>query len=94
MKVDRPKRLPPKIIYKRTGPTFPERASLLPPPANDEEYVLPVKEQLVWFLCRLISSHGRQEVPGIGGFISMIGSLTQKRTVIDYYEPVQSPITQ
>ena len=31
---------------------------------------------------------------GIGGFISLIGSLPQKKTMIDYYEPVHFPITQ
>ena len=42
----------------------------------------------------LISSHGKQEVPGIGEFISLIGSLPQKKTMIGYCKPVNFPITQ
>ena len=42
----------------------------------------------------MISSHGKQEVPSIGGFISLNGSVPEKKTVIDYYEPVHFPITQ
>ena len=33
-------------------------------------------------------------MPGIGEFISLIGFLPQKKTVIDYYEPVHFPVTQ
>ena len=33
-------------------------------------------------------------MPGIGGFISLIGSLQQKKTMTDYYEPVHFSITQ
>ena len=46
------------------------------------------------FFSRLISSHGKQEVPRISGFISLIGFLPQKKTMIDYYEPVHFPTTQ
>ena len=49
---------------------------------------------LMQFFSRLISSHGKQEVPGTGGFVSLIGSLPQKKIMIDYYEPVYFPITQ
>ena len=33
-------------------------------------------------------------MPGIGGFVSLIGSLPQKKIMIDYYVPVYFPITQ
>ena len=33
-------------------------------------------------------------MPGIGGFISLIGSLPQKKTMTDYYATVHFPITQ
>ena len=46
------------------------------------------------FFSRLISSHGKQEVPCISGFISLIGFLPQKKTMIDYYEPVHFPTMQ
>ena len=52
LKLERPTVLPPKVIYKRTGPVFPEAGVLSPPPANDTEYSLRAKEHLVWFLCR------------------------------------------
>ena len=40
--------------------------------------------RLMEFLSRLISAHGKQKVPGIGEFISLIGSLPQKKTMITY----------
>ena len=52
VKLERPTVLPPKVIYKRTGPVFPEAAVLSPPRANVTEYSLRAKERLVWFLCR------------------------------------------
>ena len=52
LKPDQPIVLQPKVIYKQTGPVFPEAAVLSPPPANDTEYSLRAKEHLVWFLCR------------------------------------------
>ena len=33
-------------------------------------------------------------MPNIGGFISLIGLLPQKKTMTDFYEPVHFPITQ
>ena len=33
-------------------------------------------------------------MPGIGGFISLIGSLQQKKTMTDYYEAVHFSVTQ
>ena len=52
LKLERPTVLPPKVIYKRAGPAFPEAAVLSPPPANNTKYSLRAKEHLVWFLCR------------------------------------------
>ena len=52
VKLERPTVLPPKVIYKRTGPVFPEAAVLSRPRANGTEYSLRAKENLVWFLCR------------------------------------------
>ena len=51
LKCDRPTYLPPKVIYKRTGPVLPEALLLSPSPANDTEYSLRAKEHLVCFLC-------------------------------------------
>ena len=40
IKCDRPADLPPKVIYKRTGPVLPEAPLLSPPPVNDTTYSL------------------------------------------------------
>ena len=47
-----------------------------------------------YFVFRIISSYGKQEVPEITGFISLTGSLPKKMTKIDYYTPIYQPITQ
>ena len=49
---------------------------------------------VTYFIFRIISSYGKQEVPGIASFISLTGSLPKKMTKIDYYTPIQQPITQ
>ena len=46
---------------------------------------------LVFF--RYISSCGKQEIPEIGGFISLIGVVPKQKTTIEYYEPIHFPIT-
>ena len=43
---------------------------------------------------RTISSNGKQEVAGLGGFISATGVAPAKKTTIDYYTPIHQPITQ
>ena len=50
LKPDRPIVLPPKTIYKQTGPVFPEATVLSPPPANDKEYLLCAKA-ILRFVC-------------------------------------------
>ena len=47
-----------------------------------------------YFIFRIISSYGKQEVPGIAGFISLTGSISKKMTKIDYYTPIHQPIAQ
>lgn len=42
----------------------------------------------------MISSQGKQEVPGLGGFISATGTMPAKLSTIDYYTPINQPITQ
>ena len=49
---------------------------------------------VTYFIFRIISSYGKQEVSGISDFISLMGSLPKKMTKIDYYKPIYQPITQ
>ena len=42
----------------------------------------------------MISSNGKQELPGLGGFISVTGVIPAKKSTIDYYMPINQPITQ
>ena len=42
----------------------------------------------------MISSKGVQNVPGLGGFISATGVMPIKKSTIDYYTPINQPITQ
>ena len=49
---------------------------------------------VTYFIFTIISSYGKQEVPGIAGFISLTGSLFKKMMKIDYYTPIHQPITQ
>ena len=42
----------------------------------------------------MISSNGKQELPGLGGFISATGVIPAKKSTIDYYMPINQPITQ
>ena len=49
---------------------------------------------VIYFIFRIISSYGKQEVPGIAGFISLTGSLPKKMTKIDYLTPIHQQITQ
>ena len=49
---------------------------------------------VTYFIFTIISSYGKQEVPGIAGFISLTGSLFKKMMKTDYYTPIHQPITQ
>ena len=49
---------------------------------------------VTYFIFRIIYSHGKQEVSGISGFISLTDSLPKKMTKIDHYSSIYQPITQ
>ena len=42
----------------------------------------------------MMSSHGKQEVPSLGGLISSTGKTPPRKTTLDYYTPIHQPITQ
>ncbi len=87
-----PETLPPITIYNREGPKFPDNASFTP--TDDEVITDKLQEYYVRLLCRMISSKGKQEVPALGGFTSATGVTPAKKSTIDYYTPIDQPITQ
>ena len=48
---------------------------------------------MIYCTLRFIFSNGKQEVPGIGGFISKTGAVPKTKTTLDYYQPIHQPIT-
>ena len=88
--------MPPIDAYKRVGPHFPKDASTTPPSANDIAMEAAQREYNVWLLCRILSSElqEKHQVPGLGGFISVTGQPPKRKTTIDYYVPIDEPITQ
>jgi len=42
----------------------------------------------------MLHSHGKQEIPGLGGFISATGKPLLKIYAIDYFTPINQPITE
>ena len=93
-KIKTPETLPPLHIYTRVGPKFPEGASFRPPAENDIVYENNMQEYYVWFLCRMVGSNGNQPVPAFGGFISATGTAPMKKSTIDYFTPINQPITE
>ena len=89
-----PETIPPLCIPNRDGPRFPETATFTTPIENEEELAHFLQEYYVWFFCRSIASSGQQIVPARGGFISATGSIPLRKTTIDYYTPIQQPITR
>ena len=95
LKVDTPETLPPIHIYTRVGPIFPERAVFTPPTVNKEIYSKCIQEYRVWSLARVVGSSGeKQLVPGFGGFISATGAKPSRKSIIDYFTPINQPFTE
>ena len=86
--------LPVVHIYNINGPKFPLDASFTPPLENTERWSTAMLEYHVWILTRTIGSHGHQQVPAFGGFISATGTAPMKKSNIDYYTPTNEPITE
>ena len=53
-----------------------------------------MQKYYVWLLCRMVISHGKQQVPGLGGFISPTGQAPLKKSIIDYHTPINKPIME
>lgn len=93
-KVDTPETLPEVTIYTRVGPKFPKEASFSSCEENDKIYDSSMQEYYAWLICRMVGSDGKQLVPAFGGFISATGSVPLKKSTIDYFTPINQPITE
>ena len=79
LNVEHPQSLPVVHIYNRDGPKFPLDAPFTPPLENTEQWSTAMLEYHVWILTRTIGSHGHQQVPAFGGFISATGTAPMKK---------------
>ncbi|KAJ8353772.1 hypothetical protein SKAU_G00213390 [Synaphobranchus kaupii] len=53
-----------------------------------------MSEYYAWVLARILSSwRGKQKVSGQGGFISVTGVRPERKSHIDYFTPIDQPIT-
>lgn len=68
--------------------------SFTPPVANDNVYNDSMQEYYVWLICRMDGSDGKQPVPALGGFISATGRTPVRKSTIDYFTPINQPITE
>ncbi|KAL7384832.1 hypothetical protein ABVT39_009653 [Epinephelus coioides] len=92
LKVTPPERLP-ELAFKRVGPKFPKNASFTPLAENQRSYDASMLQYNTHLLCRWLSSQGRQQVPGFGGFISSTGEVPARKSTTDFYTPINQPIT-
>lgn len=74
LKITPPETLP-ELAFKRDGPKFPNDASFNPPDGNQKSYDASVLEYYIYLICRHLSSEGKQQVPGFGGFTSSTGKV-------------------
>ncbi len=75
LKITPPETLP-ELAFKRAGPKFPNNANFSPPAKNQESYDASMLQYNTHLLCRWLSSQGKQQVPGFGGFISTTGKVS------------------
>ncbi|KAJ8349355.1 hypothetical protein SKAU_G00244850 [Synaphobranchus kaupii] len=92
LKITTPETLP-ELAFKRAGPKFPKDASFTPPAENQRSYDASMLEYNIHLFCRWLSSKGKQQVPGFGGFISSTGKVPPRKSTIDFYTPINQPIT-
>ena len=92
LKITPPETLP-ELAFKRDGPKFPKDASFTPPVENQKSHDASMLEYYIYLLCRRLSSEGKQQVPGFGGFISSTGKVPPRKSTVDFYTPINQPIT-
>ena len=71
-----------------------ERSSFIPSDSNEAQWEKAMQEYRVWAFCRRVGGSGKQTVPALGGFISATGQTPGKKSSIDYYTPINEPITE
>ncbi len=92
LKITPPETLP-ELAFKRAGPKFPNNANFSPPAKNQESYDASMLQYNTHLLCRWLSSQGMQQVSGFGGFISTTGKVPPRKSTINFYTPINQPIT-
>ena len=61
---------------------------------NDETFNDGKRIYNLWILCRSIGGTGTQTIPGYGGFTSLTRLPPLRKTTIEYYTPIDQPITE
>lgn len=92
--IEPPPSLVPIHLYDRNGPKFPNNASFKTLPDNEQHMLCAMKHYYLWLFSRNLGSCGQQTVPALGGFISVTGKKPEKKSTIDYYFPINEPITE
>ena len=95
LKVASQETLPPFHLHDRVGPRFPAGASFNPPLVLETEYAAALHKYYIWLFCRGIGNRLRyQTFPPLGGFTSATGASPLQKTTIDYFTPIDQPITE
>ena len=89
-----PETLPDFNIFTRVGPKFPPDACFTQPEQNEKHFADGMNMYYTWLLCRIIGGDGIQPVPAFGGFISATGEVPVQKSTIDYFTPINKPITE
>jgi len=83
--------LPECYVTQRRSPSY--HISRWVIPDAEEAMQESRRRSLVWILIRLHSCSTNQEVPSLGGFISVTGVMPSQLSTIDYYPVINHPIT-
>ena len=79
---------------KELVPNFPRMLRFIPLAENQKIYDSSLMEYYIHLLCIFLSSKSRQKMPAFGGFISSPGKVPPTKSTIDYYNPINKPITE
>ena len=84
--------LPECYVIARKSPGFHFQQKAIP--GGQEAQQNATRLNLLWIILHLHSSANKQDVPGWAGFISLVGERPEKKTTVDYYPVIFSPITE
>ena len=86
----------PELTYcyvtSRKSPGFDFQQKSIP--GGQEALQHSARINLLWILLRLHASLAEQDVPGWAGFVSLTGEKPERKTTVDYYPVIFSPITE